>query len=98
MPTGAKLREAPFHRPASQNDIRKMKELLRDGLDVNSEDDNGDTAIYYALGNGHITMADLLLEKGAHLNIFDHKGQSLKQKVLRSGPQASIDWLRNHGY
>lgn len=98
VPTGAKLAETPFQRPAAENNVTRMKALLEQGLDVNAQDDNGSTAIFYALGNGHIEMAEFLLSKGAKLDTYDRRGYSLTEQVSRTGPERSIRWLRSHGY
>jgi ankyrin repeat protein len=97
-PSGAKLAETPFQRPAAENNVARMKTLLEQGLDVNAQDDNGSTAIFYALGNGHIEMAEFLLSKGARLDTYDRRGYSLAEQVSRTGPERSIYWLRSHGY
>ena len=51
-------------------------ELLLNGTEVNSEDKNGQTAIFYAAREGHKEMCELLLKFGANLNKQDKKKQT----------------------
>ena len=96
--SGFSLAEEPFHGPAASNDISAMKALLDGGLDVNALDDNGDTAITYALDYGNIEMAEFLLARGAKLDIPDREGRSLPGKIRRNGPDRSVNWLGKHGH
>lgn len=97
LPSGFKLPEEPFHAPAANNDLKAMKKLLANGLDVNAQDKNGDTAITYALEYGHIEMAELLIANGAKLDIPDREGRSLGGKVRWLGPEKSVKWLIKRG-
>jgi 26S proteasome non-ATPase regulatory subunit 10 len=97
LPTGLMLAEEPFHRPAATNDIAGMSRLLEHGYDVNARDDNGDTALYYALSHGNLEMADFLLSKGATIDVSNRHGYTLASNVRRTGPARARDWLRDHG-
>lgn len=49
---------------AKRNDIRVMKALLRHGLNVDSKDRSGLTAIEIAMSENHVDMVDLLVMNG----------------------------------
>ncbi|MCU4504126.1 ankyrin repeat domain-containing protein [Acinetobacter sp. WU_MDCI_Abxe161] len=52
---------------ASLGDIDHVKELLIDGEDPNQTDDEGYSALQAAAENDHLEVAQLLVEKGAHV-------------------------------
>jgi ankyrin repeat protein len=59
---------------ASEGDIEKVKELLDEGVDVNSRGHDGRTALMEAAYAGHKEMAKLLLDKGANFGMKKNDG------------------------
>lgn len=57
----------------------KVKSLLKDGADPNSQDDRGRTALMWAAGHGSPDVVELLLKKGADPN---HKSLNYGQTAL----------------
>jgi ankyrin repeat protein len=56
---------------ARSNDIRKVRELIERGADVNAKENvtgEGDTALFHAAAAGYTEVAKVLIEKGAKLN------------------------------
>ena len=51
-----------------------VSELLADGADANSFDNNRNTALIYAGRDGHLDMARTLLRNGADVNWIDGEG------------------------
>ena len=51
---------------------------LANGADVNAIDDDGDTALYYALSNQHLTTVDILLAHGANPTIGGASGSPVR--------------------
>ena len=51
-----------------------INELIQQGADVNAVDDDGDTALYYALSRDRAEIVDLLLDHGADPNITGRRG------------------------
>jgi uncharacterized protein len=51
-----------------QNDIVKVRLLLDNGVDINSKDKHGQTALMNASHTGQVELVRLLIEKGAELN------------------------------
>lgn len=59
-----------LHYAASIGDLAAVRELIRDGSDVNAFD-NGKTPLHYAVDDGHVEVAKALLEAGADVNAHD---------------------------
>ena len=73
---------------AGKGHYRAVKALLDAGMDVNSVDENGDTALMRVsiadvkgtpaeMGNTPLAIVKLLLENGADVNAIDEKGQTV---------------------
>ena len=54
-----------------------LRELLkRDGVNLNAQDNDGDTALMDACGKGHLLAATLLIGHGANLALLNIAGRS----------------------
>lgn len=58
-------------------DESQVRTLLKHGADVDSVDDDGDTALYYALSNGNVRIVEMLLNHGANPNLTGRSGPVL---------------------
>ena len=58
-----------FITAARDGDVAAVKALLENGLDVNSKDAIGDTALSWAAYAGKLEVVKLLIEKGADINV-----------------------------
>ena len=45
--------------------------MLLQGADVNAKGNNDWTPLHWAAWNGHLTVADILIQKGAAINAAD---------------------------
>jgi len=84
-----------------------VQKMLRDGIDVNSRDELGNTALIAAAGQGHEDLVALLLSHGAEINAQSNDGttammaaaiignKEIAGKLLASG--ANIDIKRGNG-
>ena len=50
------------------------KFLCTEGIKVNIQNDKGNTALHYAIGNQFYSIADILTRFGARENISNNKG------------------------
>ena len=60
-----------LHYAVRDNNINKVRTLLRGKTDVNARYRNGDPLLYYAVMKGYIDIVKLLLEHGADANAHD---------------------------
>jgi len=56
---------------AQTGDLETVKRLLESGVDVDSTNRYGATALFFATDKGHAEMVTLLLERGANVNLTD---------------------------
>lgn len=79
-PTGISIHEA-----ALNGQITQVNSLLANGLDVNTLDEDGRTALMYASFNGVTEIVRKLIEKGAGINLADSSGRTALM-MASSGP------------
>lgn len=63
-----------FLEAASYGDYPVLAECIKKGVDVNTQNWDGATALMYATAAGHRSMVKLLLQKGAKVNIQPQNG------------------------
>ncbi|KAL6971887.1 Integrin-linked protein kinase 1 [Sarracenia purpurea var. burkii] len=61
---------------ACRGDVRGVQDLLDDGIDVNSIDLDGRTALHIAACEGHVEVAKLLLSRKANIDARDRWGST----------------------
>ena len=54
---------------ACEGNVNEVKRLIVDGADVNASDDYGWTALMIAAGCGHTETCEMLIAKGADVNV-----------------------------
>ncbi len=64
-----------FLEQAKEGDLAVLELFLKGGMDVETRDRSGATALMYAASNGHVEATSLLIEEGAHVNAQDHLGR-----------------------
>lgn len=70
---------------AINNDVSQIKELLKNGADVNQNDEGGRTALMFAAFNGLNPIVEELLKHQADVNITDANGRTALM-FAASGP------------
>ncbi|MDK9705652.1 MAG: ankyrin repeat domain-containing protein [Desulforhopalus sp.] len=66
-------------------DIRMVREILHKGIDVNSRNSHGQTALMLAAHAGHLEVVEALIGHKANLNITGKFGLSALMLALVSG-------------
>ncbi len=79
------------------NDVAAIAKLLDAGKDVNSRNENGETAFSYACANNALDAAKLLHARGADINTIDKgNGSPLDWAACWSSPEFCA-WLESVG-
>jgi hypothetical protein len=71
QPAAASDRNDALSEAARRGDAAKVKELLDQGVDVNTKFRYNATALSYAADRGHLEVVKLLIERGADVNVKD---------------------------
>jgi ankyrin repeat protein len=74
-----------------------VSELINNGVDVNTIDFTGSTALIYAADRGKLSIVKKLVTAGANLNIKNNKGQSSCWVAAGSGHADILTELITHG-
>ena len=90
-----------IHIAAINGDIEAIKQHLAAGTDVNAKNGFGTTPLFYAAGDGHKEIAELLIAKGADVNAKNvsgqHQGYAPLDVAIKYGRTEIADLLRKHG-
>ncbi len=82
--------------------INKVRLLIENGADVNKVDNNGMTALAYAIIKGNISIVDLLIENGAYfdnvnVDYVDDDEVSLLMRAIIEKNNLMVDFLIKNG-
>ncbi len=82
-----------------RNDITGVKQLIDSGTDINKQDGAGFTALHFACQENNIELVELLIERGAELEIRDVYGNTPLIRAVSSfrGNGEVIDYLLSKG-
>lgn len=64
-----------FLEQAKEGDLAVLELFLKGGMDVETRDRSGATALMHAASNGHVEATSLLIAEGAHVNVQDNLGR-----------------------
>jgi ankyrin repeat protein len=88
---------ASLLRAAKAGDIDAVKKNLRGHTGINTQDENGKTALLYAAWKGHNDVVSLLAEAHADVNLPDKDGFTACYTASYSGHTNVVDVLLRHG-
>ncbi|THU50872.1 hypothetical protein C4D60_Mb06t24930 [Musa balbisiana] len=80
---------------AKRNDLSTMKELLKHGLNIDSENHEGLTALQIALAENHEDMVAFLVMNGASIEKANLNGRAARK--IRNGVLKEMDQQRDAG-
>jgi len=80
-----------------KNDVKKVQELLRNGVDVNAKDSTGFPALLNAAEWGRVEIVNLLLDNGANVNTKIDGGQTALMRASGAGRLDVVKLLLEKG-
>lgn len=83
--SGGASAEAQLLRAAGRSDAPTLRSLLQGKVDVNHQDESGQTALHLAADRGSADCVEALLAAGADANAADHDGISVLQAAVIAG-------------
>ncbi|KAK9835220.1 hypothetical protein WJX81_006603 [Elliptochloris bilobata] len=89
--------EDSLHGAASSGNEAKMKELIKEGADVNVADGEGRTSLHFACGYGEVACATLLLDSGANINAVDDNRNTPLHYSAGYGQAVCVELLLKRG-
>ncbi|WP_039459475.1 tetratricopeptide repeat protein [Candidatus Jidaibacter acanthamoebae] len=85
-----------LHWAAGFGSIEIINLLIKQGIEINKLDNDGQTALHWALGEGNTEVANLLIENNINENIRDRFGSSAHDLgVKRLQPSSSLANIHN---
>ena len=84
----------PLHAAITAQDLNQVRKLLREGIDVNQKDNDGDTPLHLASAMGQLETVRLLIENGAEVDLqdgWDLRGRTPLHRAVIGG---HIDVIR----
>ncbi|GJL80248.1 MAG: hypothetical protein NPINA01_32370 [Nitrospinaceae bacterium] len=91
VPGMAKSTDRQLVQAATGNDVASVRQLLKLGVNVDTRDERGRTALLAAVWGNHIEVARLLIEAGADVNAQDDK---LDSPLLLAGAEGTLEILK----
>ncbi len=79
-----------------RGDLKRDKDVLADGADVNAKNKYGTTAVHTTAMNDHKEVAELLISKGADVNA-KRDGRTPLDFAIGNKQTEIADLLRKHG-
>eukprot|EP01087_Luapelamoeba_hula_P016302 TRINITY_DN500_c1_g2_i1.p1 TRINITY_DN500_c1_g2~~TRINITY_DN500_c1_g2_i1.p1 ORF type:complete len:416 (-),score=38.82 TRINITY_DN500_c1_g2_i1:110-1357(-) len=76
---------------AKNGDLAQVKQLLAQGVSIEQDDQNGKTALHWAVERKDVKMAALLIDMGANIGAKNQRGQT---PVHYAGYQGSLEILK----
>ena len=83
---------------ATDGDLGRIREIVKDApAAVSTVDDRGCTALHFAVNEGHLEIAEFLLDRGADLEARDVDGDTPLHWAAYAGQVPAIDFLLDRG-
>jgi len=89
----------PIHEAVKNNNLGDIKKLISQGASINSKDEYGRTALYWAAQQGYLSLAKLLIANNANINFISTNDDSWTPLIVSSygGHTKVVDLLVSHG-
>lgn len=84
---------APLHDAARARDGAAIAQLIRDGANIDEQDENGETALFAAALNGDAKIIDQLMIAGADAAIRNNRGMTALHAAAAGGDAEAVSVL-----
>eukprot|EP01088_Endostelium_zonatum_P008369 TRINITY_DN2115_c0_g1_i1.p1 TRINITY_DN2115_c0_g1~~TRINITY_DN2115_c0_g1_i1.p1 ORF type:complete len:148 (+),score=35.71 TRINITY_DN2115_c0_g1_i1:55-498(+) len=74
-----------------------IRDRIKEGMNLNSQDGLGNTALHYSAHHGFPTTLGMLLDAGADPNVQNAAGETPLHKALLKDGVPSVELLMSHG-
>eukprot|EP00002_Diphylleia_rotans_P028415 TRINITY_DN5737_c0_g1_i3.p1 TRINITY_DN5737_c0_g1~~TRINITY_DN5737_c0_g1_i3.p1 ORF type:complete len:402 (+),score=73.99 TRINITY_DN5737_c0_g1_i3:70-1275(+) len=91
------LKSRDIWRAAACNNLAAIQALMQSGVDVNTRNAYGQTALHTASWHGFVDIMRFLIEHHADVNVADHDGQTPLHWASGSGFVEAVDLLVTKG-
>ena len=83
---------------AEYGNLEIVKNLIKQGADINAKDDDGNTVLMWSSREGHLDIVKFLIDKGADIEIKNSNGESaLMINAKSTGSLKVIKYLLDNG-
>ncbi len=89
--------EEQFLSAVASGDRAKVEQLIREGVNVNAQDGDGQTGLMYAAMIGNKAIADMLIAHGADVNSKSKQGTTPLMAAIISGHKEIVKLLLEKG-
>ena len=86
-----------LHLAAIRGEAEEIKQLVKAGLDVNSANENGETALMLSIRFGQLESTETLLDLGADVNVRDSRGNTALHYAAEAKLEYVIELLLSRG-
>ncbi len=86
-----------IHAAVQSGDLGQVKEFLEQGIDINSKNSDGDTALHIAVDRDYNDVAKLLIDKGADVNAKDKRNETPLYNAIYNSNKDLVSLLVNKG-
>ncbi len=86
-----------FLNAARDGQLKTIRRFIKDGININSQDESGESALHRAARNNRIRVVELLLLNSCNINIKDEQGDTPLLRAQLRGSAEVFNLLMDHG-
>jgi RNA polymerase sigma factor (sigma-70 family) len=88
---------ASLQAAAEESELTTIELMLVDGVDIDAQNEAGETLLHWAAQQGRADAVELLIRHGAALSIRDRSGKTPLRAAVERGYAEVAELLRRHG-